>query len=366
MRLAFLSDAVEWNGAARVFAMAARAFLQAGDEVRFVVRPDTALQERLAAENLPLELLPAGGWLFSALRLRRILQANRIDVVLVHSEREHFMAALASRFGGGSAIVRRTGPGQRLARGLFTRIGARLARTAFMFTGQSDAHAARVPARLGPVVVAELGIPVDGVRPETDSTGARARDPFHIVCLYDGIARGLTALPIRTVALLANRHPEVHLSMVGTRSDAEDIRMHVASLNVLDRVALLGERDDLPLVMREATFGWVACRGDDAALAMLDLMAAGLPVVAPDDGIARRYIADGITGVVVRSEDATLAAGALAGVLGRADQVQAMAEAARARVAREFPQSRMLEGFDRAAKAARDRSAATDRSTARG
>jgi hypothetical protein len=358
MRLAFLSEAVEWNGATRVFAMAGRAFREAGDEVRFVVRPETALHERIAAENLPIEPWPSGGWLFSAFRLRRILQDNHIDVVFVHSQSEHFMAALASRFGGGAAIVRRTGPGQRLALGWATRIAARLARAAFMFTNQSDAHAARVPARRGPTVVAELGIPVDGTRPEADSSGARPRDPFHIVCLYDGVARGLTALPIRTVALLADRHPEVHLSMVGTRSDAEDIRMHVAALNVLDRVALLGERDDLPFVMREATFGWVACRGDDAAFAMLDLMAAGLPVVAPDDGIARRYVADGITGVVVRSEDATLAAGALAGVLGRAELVRAMADAARARVAREFPQSRMLEGFDRAAKAARERSTA--------
>lgn len=363
MRLAFLSDAVEWNGATRVFAMAARAFAQVGDDVWFVIRPESALQERLASDNLPIEPLPPGGWLFSAVRLRRILKRNRIDVVFVHSQREHLIAALAARFGGGAAIVRRTGPGQRLVSGWATRIAARLAPTAFMFTNPSDVHAARVPPQLGSVVLAELGVSGDGARPESDSAGARARDPFHIVCVYDGVARGLTALPIRTVALLADRHPEVHLSMVGTRSDADDIRMHVASLNVLDRVALLGERDDLPIVMREATFGWVACRGDDAAFAMLDLMAAGLPVVAPDDGIARRYIADGITGVVVRSEDATLAAGALAGVLGRADLVRAMGEAARARVAREFPESRMLEGFDSAAKAARAR---RDRSSARG
>lgn len=357
MRIAFLTTSPDWTGSARAFAMAARAFATAGDDVRFLVPPDSRVQEHLAQEPFVVEAIDSGGWWLSrALRLSRVLSHHRSDVVFLHTSEEHLAVALSSPLRGKRGIVRRIPSGGRLDTGWRTRFACWLARAAFLFASEQEKHEALVPPKLGPSLSAMPGLeptddgpPVDAM--ETgDQTGT---DPYHIICIYDGVSRGRTALPVRTVALMAPRHPEIRLSIVGPGSDAEEIRMHVAALDVLARVDLLGERDDLRQLMRGATLGWVAGRGDDAAFAILDLMAAGIPVVAPDDAVCERYVADGITGMIVRGEDAALAAGILAGVLGNANQIAAMSQVARGRLVREFPVGPMLEGFDAAAAAAR-------------
>jgi hypothetical protein len=359
MRIAFVTTSHEWNGPARTFAAAARAFADAGDDVRFIVPPDSHVQERIAREPFVVEALDTGSWwLPRALRLSRSLSHHRADVVFIHTEAEHLAIALSSPVRGRRGIVRRTPSGQRLALGWRSRFAARVARTAFLFSSEKEAREALVPARLGPVFFAPLGVPAPNGGPEQ---GEEPPDPYHIICIYDGISRGRTALPVRTVALMAPRHPGIRLSMVGPGSDSEEIRMHVAALDILPRVDLLGEREDLPQLLRGASLGWIAGRSDDAGFAALDLMAAGLPAIAPEDPVCTQYVADGITGLIVRSEEATLAAGIIAGVIGSVDQVSAMSQAARARVAREFPETRMMEGFDHAAAAVRG-SAAGERS----
>ena len=357
MRVAFLTTSPDWTGSARAFAMAARAFATAGDDVRFFVPPDSRVQEHLAQEPFVVEAIDSGGWWLSrALRLSRVLSHHRTDVVFLHTPDEHLAVALSSPLRGRRGIVRRIASGDRLNLGWRTKIACRLARTAFLFASEQEKRQALVPASVGPSLSATPGLePADDGQPvaAVESGDQPETDLYHIICIYDGVSRGRTALPVRTVALMAPRHPEIRLSIVGPASDAEEIRMHVAALDVLARVDLLGERDDLRQLMRGATLGWVAGRGDDAAFAILDLMAAGIPVVAPDDPVCERYVADGITGMIVRGEDAALAAGILAGVLGNANQIAAMSQAARGRLVREFPVARMLEGFDAAAAAAR-------------
>ncbi len=357
MRIAFLTTDPDWTGSARAFAMAARAFATAGDDVRFLVPPDSRVQEHLAQEPYVVEAIDLGGWWLSrALRLSRVLSHHRSDVVFLHTATEHIAVALSSPIRGKRGVVRRIPSGGRVELGWTTSLACRLARAAFLFSSEKEAREAVIPAKLGPSLVATPGLnPVEAVpavQPEAVGEAA-ANDPYHIICIYDGLSRGRTALPVRTVALMAPRHPELRLSIVGPGSDAEEIRMHVAALDVLTRVDLLGERDDLQQLLRGATLGWIACRGDDAAFAILDLMSEGLPVVAPDDSVSERYVADGITGMIVRGEDAALAAGILAGVIGNARQIAAMSHAARVRLTREFSENRMLEGFDAAAAAVR-------------
>jgi hypothetical protein len=357
MRIAFLTTSPDWTGSARAFAMAARAFATAGDDVRFLVPPDSRVQERLAQEPYVVEAVDLGGWWLSrALRLSRVLSHHRSDIVFVHTVAEHFAVALSSPLRGSRGIVRRIPAGGGVELGWRTNIACRLARAAFLFASEQEAREALVPVKFGPSLAATPGVEPATAAPAAvpeEAVDAAASDPYHIICIYDGYSRGRTALPVRTAALMAPRHPEIRLSIVGPGSDAEEIRMHVAALDVLSRVDLLGERDDLQQLMRGATLGWIACRGDDAAFAVLDLMREGLPVVAPDDPVCERYVADGITGMIVRDEDAALAAGILAGVLGNARQIAAMSHAARVRLAREFPESGMLAGFDAAAAAAR-------------
>jgi glycosyltransferase involved in cell wall biosynthesis len=363
MRAVFFYTGVDWSGSARAFSVAARAFAEAGDPVTFVVDPEAHVQEHVPGASFEIaELDASGGWLNAALGLRKIVRRKNPDVVFVHTDREQLIAAVACWLARRAGIVRRTPAGTRLNLGTGARFATRLRRTVFLFTHEADVRAAVLP-RGATTVVAELGVEPSRytVDPTTDEL-AQADEATpdrdkgsHFLCIYDLHARGRAAMAIRTLAMLAQRHPAVHLFVVGPGSDYEDVRMHIAAVNLLPRVSLLGERDDVAALIGAADLGWVACEGDEAAFAMLDMMALGVPVVTAEDAIARRYVADGITGLVVPWGDAALAAGMVAGLLANPERIEAMGEAARARVARDFGERSMVQGFDSAATQARAR-----------
>ena len=155
--------------------------------------------------------------------------------------------------------------------------------------------------------------------------------------------------------MLSPRHPYLRLMIFGAGSDSEDLRMQAAALGVLDLVSFLGERDDHLLLMRDADLGWVVAEADTAAYGILDLMALGVPVIAPEGSIAEAYVANLITGTLIPPDDPATTAAAVVQLLTNEEQRLAIGAAGRARVAREFPETAMVDGFEKAANAASGR-----------
>jgi hypothetical protein len=66
-------------------------------------------------------------------------------------------------------------------------------------------------------------------------------------------------------------------------------------------------------------------------------------------------VADGISGVLLEPGDASNTASAVAAFLGHDETRTAMGNAARTRVQRDFPETAMIDGFERAGLGASDR-----------
>jgi glycosyltransferase involved in cell wall biosynthesis len=234
-----------------------------------------------------------------------------------------------------------------------------------LFANETDRRASSIPRNAIDAQVAQIGVdvstyPTDGVKsPASDADSAseqKQTEPLkYIVCVYDPTSRGRAATAIRTISMLAPRHPNLRLMIVGAGSDDEDLRMQAAALRVLHLVSFLGERDDMINLMRDAHLGWVVADADTGVYGILDLMALGIPAVASEGGVAQRYIANGISGALYPPDDSATTAATVAGMLLSEDTREAMGKAARTRVTREFPESEMIEGFDRAANTARTR-----------
>lgn len=241
--------------------------------------------------------------------------------------------------------------------------GSRLARTAYLFASDVDRRRSEIPKNALDADVAELGVniasyPADSARkPQSDEPaqpdGKQAPPLNYVVSVYDPDSRGRAATAIRTMSMLAPRHPNLRLMIVGPGSDDEDLRMQAAALRVLHLVSFLGERDDQVDLMRDAHLGWVVAEGDTGAFGTLDLMALGVPAVASERSVASRYIANGISGALYPPDDSASTAATVAGILKNEDDRVAMGKAARTRVARAFPESAMIDAFDRAANTAR-------------
>jgi glycosyltransferase involved in cell wall biosynthesis len=374
----FLHTAREWSGTARLFARAARGISERGAKVTLLVTPDSnvhlAVSPRRAPNQPrhtpipePFEIIPfstEGGFFSAARRLKQIFRRWDADAIFVTTDREHLIAGTACWLTRGGSIVRWTPAGKKLEMGFSGSVAAWLTKTAYLFASETDRRASNIPKNAIESGSAEIGVDMTNY-PTNGESAPSAEDvagekpgeaPLKfVVCVYDPTSRGRAATAIRTMSMLAPRHPNLRLMIVGPGSDDEDLRMQAAALRVLHLVSFLGERDDQVSLMKDAHLGWVVAEGDTGVYGILDLMALGIPTVASEGGISQRYIAHGISGALYPSDDSASTAAAVAGLLQSEESRVAMGKAARTRVAREFPETATVEGFDRAANSARTR-----------
>ncbi len=358
MNYLFLHSAREWSGTARAFAAAARGLARRGHTVAFAVDPDSVVEQVVSAsaagdgrsgvmvEPYSLE----GTWFAAASRLRSLARRLRADVVLVHTDREHLVASVAYRLGSRARVVRRAPAGHPLTMRRTGRIAAWLAPTCFVFANDQAVSATPLPRNASGRVIAPLGVDAAEVPLVPDDEVVDS-----IVCVQDASSRSRAATAIRTVAMLAPRHEGLRLVVVGEGRYDDDLRMQAAALGALELVSFLGERADQLEVMRGARLGWVVADGDTAAYGVLDFMSLGIPVLAGERSAAEGYVLHDITGVLLPPDDAYTTAAAAADLLTSATKRATMGAAGRARVVREFPESAMIDGFERAAAAATSR-----------
>jgi hypothetical protein len=358
VRATFYYSDRAWSGRARVFAAAARGLAERGYQVTYICPPESAVEQRLSSGGY--DIVPVAGrpGLGMALRLRRVMHERFVEVVFVHTGREHFTTATALRLAERGAVIRRIGAGEN-GSARSSRLALKLAASGTLHTLLSDEPHPVPQVGVLPPVWGDLGVDVrqhDATVPVARASLKAGGNTRLIVGICDArTTRAQIASVLRTVALLAPRHPELRLALVGAGSDDEDTRIHAAALGIPKILTQLGERDDELAVFRAADMGWVIANGDTAAFAYLDLMALRVPVLAEQAPLAHRYIADGITGMLLPPANPPATAAMVAGILARDGQRVAMGNAGRARVTREFPESAMVDAFDRAAAAARDR-----------
>lgn len=360
MRVLFYHAAPEWTGRARFFVAAARALVDRGYQVTYSCPPDSPVERRASYAGFEVIPIESGGPVFAeAMRVRHLLRERFVEVLCVHTEREQLVGALATRLAERGALVRRTEAGGELHSTLRARLAMRFAATGLLFAAPAELHAAPpLPRSIGGWV-APHGIDLsayDEVRPAARSALGAGGATRLAVCVYDPGSRDRVGLVLRTMAMLAPRHPDLRLVLVGRGSDDEDLRMHAAALGLTAVVSHLGERDDALAVMRAADIGWVVADGDDGAYAALDFMAMRVPVLAERGSIAQRYMADGITGLLLPPGDPAASAASVASFLHYGDQRSAMGNAGRVRVGREFAPGPLGDAVQRAVDAARDRS----------
>jgi glycosyltransferase involved in cell wall biosynthesis len=378
LHVLFLHTAREWSGTARLFARAARGISERGAKVTLLVTPDSnvhlAVSPRRAPNQPrhtpipePFEIIPfptEGGFFSAARRLKKIFRRWDADAIFVTTDREHLIASTACWLSRGGSVVRWTPAGKKLEMAFSGSLAAWLTKTSYLFATETDRRASDIPKNAIESGTAEIGVDIASYPTNGTDAGAAA-DPAtdkaeeaalkFMFCVYDPTSRGRAATAIRTMSMLAPRHPNLRLMIVGPGSDDEDLRMQAAALRVLHLVSFLGERDDQVSLMKDAHLGWVVAEGDTGVYGILDLMALGIPTVASEGGISQRYIAHGISGALYPFDDSASTAAAVAGLLQSEESRVAMGKAARTRVAREFPESATIEGFDRAANTARTR-----------
>jgi glycosyltransferase involved in cell wall biosynthesis len=142
---------------------------------------------------------------------------------------------------------------------------------------------------------------------------------------------------VEALALLRREGIDAHLLLIGsakfvaraTRFDNEayvaDLRRRIAASGLEDRVSWLGERDDVPELVRALD-----------VLLLIEAMALEVPVIATDVGGPPEIVEDGREGYLLAPGDAGAWAAAIRRVVEDPQRAAAMGRAGRDRVRREF------------------------------
>lgn len=337
MRVLFLVSDGAWNASARAFVLAARGLMARNHAVQIACAAECPVQVHAKAANIQVMSLAKMG---STLELRRKLQD--VDVVFVHSRAELVAVGSAMALGRGKGrVIRRVAPFTVTESSAGSRLISRLASAELLFSTDMDAQNRGRVAKLG----------VDPAEHDAATTAARSAIGVPakgrlIVCVFDGQKQHVLT-PLRTLALLAPRHPDLHMAVIGAERP-DEFRMHGAALGINSMVTFLGARTDELSVMRAADFGWIAAGGDAAAFAALDFAGCRVPVLAERTPLTEHYIANGVGGLLLPPADPAITAASVASFLAQDEARASMGNAARARLEREFTYSAMIDGFENA------------------
>ena len=135
------------------------------------------------------------------------------------------------------------------------------------------------------------------------------------------------------------------LVIAGNGPSQGQLEAVIKELGAGERVRLLGERDDVPTVLRALDVFVLPSLGEGISNAILEAMATGLPVIATRVGGNSELVLDGITGRLIEPRRPEVLAEALATYLGDAARARSHGAAARERAVDEFGLERMLTGY---------------------
>lgn len=166
---------------------------------------------------------------------------------------------------------------------------------------------------------------------------------------------------LKAAALVRQQRPDVHFVVVGDvlcRADAGyRVRLEklAARLGLRDAVTFTGQRRDIPQVMRDLDiFVLASKKPDPCPTSLLQAMACGAAVVAPDSGGAVEIIDHGSTGLLFREGSVDGLAQAILSLIGDPKKRTAIQQAAAAAVRERYGQDEYMRAIDTLIRAISD------------
>jgi len=195
------------------------------------------------------------------------------------------------------------------------------------------------------------GIPTDEYAPDPHTRAqwrqAHGIEPHATVLTHVG-----RFAPPKNHALLVEAFAQVradaplYLLLVGGGELEDAVREQVAGLDLESRVRFLGIRADVADILRASDVFVLSSRVEGNPMSVMEAMAAGLPVVSTAVGGVPELVREGVTGLLVPSEDAGALAQAMQALVDDPVRRQAMGAAARQHAVAHFDIRHTVRGYE--------------------
>lgn len=287
-------------------------------------------------------------------RMAALIRAEGVKVVHATDFNTNLLGLAAARLAGAKAIVSRVDLGH--------------LRAGF---GKWHRQAEKLNARLADLVVAnadavrEVCIREEGVKPENCVVVRNGLDLAHFDAaaakpleapLAGGEGAPLVAVignlwPVKghrtlveAVARLPGELAGVRFVCAGEGPEREELTRRISELGLTDRILLVGHRLDVPAILARARAACLCSSAEGLSNALMEAMAARLPIVATAVGGTPELVREGENGLLVPPGDAKALAEKLASLLSRPEEATEMGLRGRRRVESELSMERMAEG----------------------
>ena len=362
-RIAQFVESLAAGGAEKLAVDIANALAMRGHETHLIVLDgDGPFRDRVAGDvrfhdlqrPRPTGAAPARllDFLGTSRRLNALLRRERVEVVQTHLPKANFLG-LAAALGhagrvhptvhntrefdyGDDSGPLRTRLRKAAYRMMLGRCGTMIAVSAAVRSGMV-AELGVGPARADRITVVDNGVPVpEPTTPDRRAAARRERGLGPDEFVLAGVGR-LTrqkdfASLIEALAGVADMLPPWRCVIAGEGELRSDLEAAVAAAGLADRVALPGIDRDVAGLQRAADVFCLPSLYEGLPLALMEAMAAGLPVCAYDIDGTRELVADGVEGLLAPPRDARTFGENLVRLAGSPDLRMRLGRAARERI----------------------------------
>ena len=313
----------------------------------------------LMAEGIPVHVLP---WsreeldYFAFRKVGRILREQRIDVIHSHNTGPFFHGALGATLAGVKTHIH-TDHARPFPDSMRWMVAEHLlSYLAYRVVGVSDdtthnlRHYEKIPE--GKLATIPNGIDLQPIR--SDASQLRQELGIAPGTPVIGTAGRLThqkgmEFLVQAAEILRPRFPDFRVLIVGEGKGNEQAELQemVDRAGLQDHVHLLGLRMDIPDLLALFDIYALPSRWEGLPMAILEAMAAGLPIVGSAVGGVPTAVREGVNGFLVEPEDAASLAGSLERLLNDPHLRRRMGEAGRKRYEASFTARQMTRRYEK-------------------
>jgi glycosyltransferase involved in cell wall biosynthesis len=360
-RVFYLVDSFDVGGTETQAVELALRIVAAGYEVTLgSLRAEGPLLEKLRGAPVRVkEFHPRGGidsaqGIYQTLRLSWFLRRGGFDVVHTHDLWSNLMGVPAARLAGVPAIV----SSQRDLAHLDWYRGSRRVWLRRIQNLSSVVLANAIPVR--DALIAEGGFAAEKLRVIRNGVNIeRFRVPNERELLFPDAGDGKLIVMVGNMHSDVKGHPRLIASapavlrefpstrfvFVGDGEAKEGFSKQVRELGLTRNFLFLGSRRDIPQILSSCDIAVLPSRAEGLPNAVLEYMAAGLPVVVSRAG-GGELVEDGVTGLLVQTEDSDALSAALLRYLRNPEEAGRMGRNGREFVTRNFSFDRLAREVD--------------------
>jgi glycosyltransferase involved in cell wall biosynthesis len=151
---------------------------------------------------------------------------------------------------------------------------------------------------------------------------------------------------IGSASLVLREFPKTRFIFVGDGEQRGEFERQVQELGLMEHFFFLGRRSDIAEILASCDVGILPSRTEGMSNALLEYMAAGLPVVASRIGGSTEIVQEGVTGFLIPCEDSPALGEAILKLLRNKQGARQMGLAGQKLVAQNFGFERLVQNVD--------------------